>query len=217
MHSNVGQIWKSLHNGVKILIVSAGAAALALAIWLASPLFFSTTVNEDFPVSAPTRAPAATTPILATPIPATPAASEAAVPTTAPEGHTPTTTPTATSEPVQTEPQVLSSGSFTRVDDLHAAEGSATIYRTPEGQLILRLENFKATNGPDLYVSLSGHPMPRSSDEAHASGYREIARLKASQGNQNYELPADLDPTQYRSVVIYCRAFSVVFSTAELE
>jgi hypothetical protein len=40
--------------------------------------------------------------------------------------------------------------------------------------------------------------------------------LKANQGNQNYELPADLDPGAFRSVVIYCKAFSVVFSTAEL-
>jgi hypothetical protein len=143
-----------------------------------------------------------------------PTATSEAAPTSAPEADI---APTATSEVVATEPQALKSGAFTRVDNLHVAEGVATIYHTSDGQLILRLENFKAANGPDLFVSLSGHPMPRSTAEAHESGYREIARLKASQGNQNYELPADLDISQYRSVVIYCRAFSVVFSTAELQ
>ncbi|MEZ4638211.1 MAG: hypothetical protein R2856_25185 [Caldilineaceae bacterium] len=35
-------------------------------------------------------------------------------------------------------------------------------------------------------------------------------------GSQNYELPADLDLSAFRSVVICRKQFSVVFSTAEL-
>jgi 2-polyprenyl-6-methoxyphenol hydroxylase-like FAD-dependent oxidoreductase len=44
----------------------------------------------------------------------------------------------------------------------------------------------------------------------------EVARLKGNIGDQNYELPADLDLSQYRAVVIYCKRFSDIFSTAEL-
>ncbi|MBX0327706.1 DM13 domain-containing protein [Oscillochloris sp. ZM17-4] len=117
---------------------------------------------------------------------------------------------------IPAEPVALSVGSFTTIDSLHGASGTATIYRLPEGNMVLRLENFDAQNGPDLFVGLSGHAMPRSSDEVHAGGYLELARLKANQGNQNYDIPADADLSQYKSVVIYCRAFSVVFSTAEL-
>jgi hypothetical protein len=113
-------------------------------------------------------------------------------------------------------PVALASGGFTQIDALHGAAGNATIYRLPEGNLVLRLENFEAQNGPDLRVGLSGHPMPRNNAELHDGGYIELAVLKANQGNQNYELPADLDPSAFRSVVIYCKAFSVVFSTAEL-
>lgn len=122
----------------------------------------------------------------------------------------PTTNLAATDAP-------LVSGSFTQVDSLHAGEGTAAIYRGEDGALLLRLENFSVTNGPDLFVALSGHPAPRSSAEAHSDGYLEVDRLKASQGGQNYSLPTDLDLSQYRSVLIYCRAFSVVFSTAELQ
>jgi hypothetical protein len=113
-------------------------------------------------------------------------------------------------------PVALASGSFTQIDALHGAAGSATIYRLPEGNLVLRLENFDAQNGPDLRVGLSGHPMPRNNAELNEGGYVELAVLKANQGNQNYELPADLDPSAFKSAVIYCKAFSVVFSTAEL-
>lgn len=113
-------------------------------------------------------------------------------------------------------PVALASGSFTQIDALHGASGIATIYRLPEGNLVLRLEDFDAQNGPDLRVGLSGHPMPRNNTELHEGGYVELAVLKANQGNQNYDLPANLDPSAFRSVVIYCKAFSVVFSTAEL-
>lgn len=113
-------------------------------------------------------------------------------------------------------PVALANGSFTQIDALHGASGIATIYRLPEGNLVLRLEDFDAQNGPDLRVGLSGHPMPRNNTELHEGGYVELAVLKANQGNQNYDLPANLDPSAFRSVVIYCKAFSVVFSTAEL-
>jgi hypothetical protein len=72
------------------------------------------------------------------------------------------------------------------------------------------------TNGPDLYVYLSGATAPRTSAELHALGAFEVAQLKGNVGSQNYELPRDLDVERFRSVVIYCRRFTTVFSTAEL-
>jgi hypothetical protein len=47
--------------------------------------------------------------------------------------------------------------------------------------------------------------------------YRDLGRLKGNVGNQNYEIPTDLDIGQYHSSVIYCDPFQVVFSTATLE
>ncbi len=46
--------------------------------------------------------------------------------------------------------------------------------------------------------------------------YACVARLKGNVGSQNYDLPADVDLSRFRSVVIYCKQFSVVFSSAEL-
>jgi len=111
----------------------------------------------------------------------------------------------------------LATGRFGVVDGIHKGEGTASIVRSAAGQWVLRLDDdFRVTNGPDLYVYLSGANAPRSSGELHAAGAFEVAQLKGNVGGQNYALPADLDLSIFRSVVIYCRRFTTVFSTAEL-
>jgi hypothetical protein len=111
----------------------------------------------------------------------------------------------------------LAAGQFSIVDGVHKGEGTVSLLRMPDGRRVLRLEDdFRVTNGPDLYVYLSSAAAPRSSDELHSVGALEVAQLKGNVGGQNYELPADLDLSTFRSVVIYCRRFTTVFSTAEL-
>jgi hypothetical protein len=107
-------------------------------------------------------------------------------------------------------------GRFGVVDAIHKGEGTAAILRLADRTRVLRLDDFRVTNGPDLYVYLSGHPAPRSSAELHMDGAFEVARLKGNIGSQTYDLPADLDLSGFRSAVIYCRRFTTVFSTAEL-
>ncbi|NCC33065.1 MAG: hypothetical protein EOM24_13785 [Chloroflexia bacterium] len=220
--------------GLPVLLFGA-----AFAWWAISPLFLSTRVDEAFPVVVasaspePTAAPEIGVAIpSATPMPAassvtvtatseepTPGVAEESTPAVEPTvalEPTPAVEPTVPVEP--TEPIALARGSFTFIDRLHWAEGQATIYQLPDGSRILRLENFKAQNGPDLRIGIAGHPMPRSSAELHDTGpgYIEFERLTANEGNQNYAIPADLNLDGFMSVVIYCRAFSTVFSTAEL-
>jgi hypothetical protein len=93
-------------------------------------------------------------------------------------------------------------------DGFHNAEGVAKIIQLADGTDILRLENFKATNGPDLYVYLS-------TDKTNAH-IVNLGRLKGNIGNQNYLLPAGTDITKYNTTLIWCRAFSVIFGSAEL-
>jgi len=122
----------------------------------------------------------------------------------------------AVAAPNPAGPIAVGSGRFGMIDAVHKGEGTAALFKLPNGGRVLRLEGFRVTNGPDLFVYLSGHPAPRDSGQLHEGGAFEIARLKGNVGDQNYELPADLDLSAVKSVVIYCRQFSVVFSTAEL-
>ena len=101
------------------------------------------------------------------------------------------------------------SGIFIGVDDgIHDAQGDA--YTTPleDGNNVLRLENFKSTNGPDLYVYLA--------TDNNASEFINLGELKANKGNQNYEIPDDTDLSKYSKVLIWCKAFGVLFGSAEL-
>lgn len=102
------------------------------------------------------------------------------------------------------------SGSFVGVDDgIHNAEGIAKIISLTDNSNILRLDGLKATNGPDLYVYLA--------TDNSASDTVNLGRLKANNGNQNYDIPLGTDLSKYDTVLIWCKAFSVLFGSAELK
>lgn len=116
-----------------------------------------------------------------------------------------------TEEMPEGEVTAVLSGNFIDADAAHKGSGTATIYQQEE-ELILRLQDFMVTNGPDLHVLLS-----TSSNPADDLGeYIDLGELKGNIGDQNYEIPADIDLSQYQSIVIYCQPFHVVFSTAAL-
>jgi hypothetical protein len=106
-------------------------------------------------------------------------------------------------------PDILRTGSFVGAGDgIHNAEGIAKIIPLQDGSSILRLENLRVTNGPDLYVYLS--------PDKSASDFINIGKLKANNGNQNYEILKEIDLSKYNTVLIWCRPFSVLFGSAEL-
>ena len=100
-------------------------------------------------------------------------------------------------------------GTFVGVGDgVHDAQGQAFTVPLEDGSNVLRLENFKSTNGPDLYVYLS--------TDKNASEFVDLGKLKANQGNQNYDIPNEIDLDKYSNVLIWCKAFGVLFGSAEL-
>ena len=113
--------------------------------------------------------------------------------------------------------EAVAMGSFKDADAFHRGSGTATIYRTPDGSEVLRLEDLNVTNGPALHVVLSTHPDPERSEQVKQEGYVDLGDLKGNRGNQNYPIPAGVDTSIHKSVVIYCYPFAVVFSVATLE
>jgi len=101
------------------------------------------------------------------------------------------------------------SGKFIGINDgIHNAEGVVKVIALDDGTSVLRLENFKATNGPDLYVYLA--------TDKSASDIVNLGRLKGNIGNQNYATPAGTNLTKYNTALIWCKAFSVLFGSAQL-
>ncbi|HZB63719.1 MAG TPA: DM13 domain-containing protein [Nitrososphaeraceae archaeon] len=93
-------------------------------------------------------------------------------------------------------------------DGIHKAEGLAKILTLSNGSQILRLEDFRSTNGPDVHLYLS--------TDKQASDFIDLGRLKANIGNQNYQIPLDTDLNKYKYVLIWCQPFSVLFGSAQL-
>ena len=89
----------------------------------------------------------------------------------------------------------------------HDVKGNASVPETESGK-ILRFENFETINGPDLRIYLSA--------DLEAKDFIDLGPIKGTQGNINYFLPANVDLNRYNKVLVWCRAFHVLFSYAEL-
>lgn len=107
---------------------------------------------------------------------------------------------------------VVAEGEFKDADSFHQGSGRATIYQQGDTR-VMRFEDFESTNGPDLHVLLVENVDGTSS--ADLGEYVDLGSLKGNKGNQNYEIPDDVELTKFSGVMIYCMPFHVVFSTAQ--
>lgn len=114
-------------------------------------------------------------------------------------------------------PQVIAVGEFVDTDAIHKGSGRATVYELPEGQHVVRFENFRTTNGPALVVYLAKHTAPTNASDVTDNGFLKLGKLKGNVGNQNYPVPAGTNIAEFNSVVIWCELFGVLFSPAALQ
>jgi hypothetical protein len=92
----------------------------------------------------------------------------------------------------------------------HQTTGTATLLWLADGGTVLTLTELETDPGPDLRVYLvTGGP-----DEL--GDVVDLGALKGNKGDQEYDVPASVDTERHRTVVIWCRAFSVAFGSARL-
>ena len=99
----------------------------------------------------------------------------------------------------------LSSGNFVGIND-YAVAGDAFVLNNGTEQRFLRFENFASDNGPDLKVYL----------RAANGDFVSLGDLSGNIGDQNYEIPADVDLSVFSSVEIWCERFNSGFGFATL-
>ena len=215
-----------------VIIAAAGAAVLAAAWYLGSPLFINRSVSEAFPVELPSAEDMDDMP--AAEIEAKRREALANLPqgeawedlsdraqreiedgvmefaAAMPDHDMDDAMPSGGASAEQ-----LARGAFQDADNFHKGSGQALIYRLADGGLLLRFEEFRVTNGPDLHVLLAQNAEPKRRDEL--GDYIDLGSLKGNVGSQNYLLDAGTDIDRFGSVVIYCMPFHVVFATAALE
>jgi hypothetical protein len=102
---------------------------------------------------------------------------------------------------------------------VHQTSGRATVYQEADGKLVLRLTNFKTSNGPDVHVILVA---AKDADDDANFLKSDVARvelgpLKGNEGDQNYGIPAGTDLAKFKTVSIYCERFNANFGAAPLQ
>jgi hypothetical protein len=114
---------------------------------------------------------------------------------------------------------VVSSGVFRGGPHAPAdtASGIASLIRLESGRYELRLsEDFITTNGPDLFIYLSAAEDPKDDKIVAESAFLDAGKLKSPTGGQRFLLPAEFDRSKFKSVVVWCKRFSVLFGAARL-
>ncbi|MEZ0486354.1 DM13 domain-containing protein [Fibrella aquatica] len=99
----------------------------------------------------------------------------------------------------------LARGTF--MSNVHPTSGTVSVVQKG-GKQTLVFTNFKTDGGPDLRIYLAENTGLRN--------FIEVSRLPGG-GNFSVDLPAEADPTKQRYVLIWCKAFSVLFGNAELK
>lgn len=115
------------------------------------------------------------------------------------------------------EPRVLLSGEL--ISHEHETSGTVNVLELADGSRVLRLEELATSDGPDVHVWLSDAAVVDSNDGWFVfddGDHHDLGEIKANRGNQNYELPRDLDLDRFSSVSLWCDRFNVSFGAAEL-
>ncbi|MCB0646851.1 MAG: DM13 domain-containing protein [Saprospiraceae bacterium] len=103
------------------------------------------------------------------------------------------------------EDKKLVKGNFT--SGAHATSGEAFVY-DDNGTKKLGFVNFKTDSGPDLRIYLA--------EDTKATNFVQVSG-SVSNGTYSVDLPANADFAKKKHVLIWCKAFSVLFGSAELK
>ncbi|MFD5338149.1 DM13 domain-containing protein [Streptomyces hawaiiensis] len=180
---------------IGVLVVSVTGVGLGLYWFQPWKLWQDETVQEALPGAVAPAAP--------------PAGASSASPS-------PAGAPSASPSPAP-RPRTLAGGAL--ISHEHATSGSVKLVRLSDGSHVVRLEDLDTSNGPDLRVWLTDAPVKEGRAGWHVfddGAYVSLGKLKGNKGSQNYVVPADVDPSRYTSVSIWCDRFDVSFGAAEL-
>ena len=98
----------------------------------------------------------------------------------------------------------------------HETKGTATVFQLADGKKTLRLTDFATSNGPDVHVYLVAAADAKDNDTVKNAGFVDLGSLKGNIGDQNYDVPGNVDLAKYRAATIWCARFNVNFGTAPL-
>jgi len=98
----------------------------------------------------------------------------------------------------------------------YSIKGSAKVEMVEGQSQLVFSDDFKTKNGPDLKVYLSKLPIEELTAKTVNKSSIRLSVLKSNKGAQSYSIPDDIDLNDYRSVIIHCQAYSVLWGGFDL-
>lgn len=108
----------------------------------------------------------------------------------------------------------VATGGFYNIDN--TGIGKVTVYRQADGRYALRLEDFFVTPNADLELRFSTLANPKTSREYLDAASELVAVMDVTAGSLNYSVPAGVDPSRFRSVVVWCASVNSAYAAASL-
>lgn len=135
------------------------------------------------------------------------ACTKSADPVPVPDTTTSTTTPgnPAVTSGDTTGRKLVLQGTF--VNGVHTVKGTVKVYEQGGGRK-LTFTDFSTESGPDLRIYVA--------EDAALTNFIEVSKLTQT-GNFSVDLPTSFNPSQHKAVLIWCKAFGVLFGSATLK
>ena len=94
----------------------------------------------------------------------------------------------------------------------HEAGGEMELVTSSHGQFVRLKDYWIAEGAPDVRIYLS----PDETGDVNVDGVIDLGKVVSFSGNASYEIPKDSLTRHFRSLVVYCKVYSVTFGVAVL-
>lgn len=109
----------------------------------------------------------------------------------------------------------LATGTFYRID--RSAAGSVTIFDQADGRYSVRLQDFFVSPNSQLQLRLSPLKAPNTTEEYLSDRSQLLTVLDVTAGSLNYTAPVGVDPTGFRSLVVWDPSANSAYAAARLQ
>jgi len=102
---------------------------------------------------------------------------------------------------------LAASGTFKGASN-HVTTGSVTVKKKGSGWVLVLGKDFTFDGAPDPKWAFGNNGVDKATI---------FTPLKNNKGAQTYKIPANIDPSKYKEVILYCEKFSVPLGVAKLK
>ncbi|OED43409.1 hypothetical protein AB833_03955 [Chromatiales bacterium (ex Bugula neritina AB1)] len=113
-----------------------------------------------------------------------------------------------------TNPALAAQGDW--VNKQYKIKGSWEIEQSNGKTLIRFTKNFSTKGGPDLKVFLSRDNISALNGRIAINNAVLISPLKSNRGSQTYTLPANINLEDFKSLIIHCEKYSVLWGGSNI-